>query len=126
MNFINTVEAPMPEGAYAQATYSNGFVFVSGQLPLTKEGSLVEGVSTQTQQSLINIQAILADKGLSKESVMKVQIFTTDLSAFAEINDVYQTFFGEHTPARAVVEVSALPKGACVEIDAVAVYEDGL
>lgn len=123
MNFINTSEAPIPIGAYAQASVSNGFVFISGQLPLSKDGVMAVGISEQTQQSLLNIEAILAADGLLKSDVMKVQIFTTDLGAFSEINDVYQTFFGSHTPARVVVEVSALPKGASVEIDAIAVKE---
>ncbi|QUX96251.1 hypothetical protein C0J08_12980 [Marinomonas sp. CT5] len=120
MDFINTPNAPMPIGAYAQATASNGLMFISGQLPLTKEGLMVEGVKEQTKQSLTNIEAILAAKNLTKNNVLKVQIFTTDLNSFTDINNEYQTFFGDHTPARAVVEVRALPKGAIVEIDAIA------
>ena len=120
MDFINTPEAPMPIGAYAQATVSNGLMFISGQLPLTKEGNMVESVKDQTKQSLMNIEAILLAKNLTKKNVLKVQIFTTDLSSFTDINNEYQIFFGDHTPARAVVEVRALPKGAIVEIDAIA------
>ncbi len=121
MQFINTPEAPLPIGAYAQATVHNGIIYVSGQLPITPTGELAEGVRAQTQQSLNNILAILHSRGVKKESVLKVQVFTTDLDAFADINEEYQQFFGEHTPARAVVEVSSLPKGALVEIDTIAV-----
>lgn len=121
MRFINTPEAPLPIGAYAQATAYNGTIYVSGQLPITPTGELAEGIRAQTKQSLENILAILRSQGADKQSILKVQVFTTNLAAFAEINEEYQQFFGDHTPARAVVEVSALPKGALVEIDTIAI-----
>lgn len=121
MKFINTPEAPLPIGAYAQATAHNGTIYVSGQLPITPTGELADGIRAQTKQSLENILAILRSQGADKKSILKVQVFTTNLAAFTDINEEYQEFFGDHTPARAVVEVSALPKGALVEIDTIAI-----
>ncbi|WP_413284251.1 RidA family protein [Vibrio sp. MA40-2] len=121
MKFINTTDAPAPIGAYAQATAYNGVIYVSGQLPIDSKGEMAKDVRTQTKQSLNNILAILQSQGSKKENILKVQVFTTDLNSFTEINEEYQSFFGKHTPARAVVEVSALPKGAMVEIDTIAI-----
>ncbi len=124
LEIITSSNAPAPVGAYSQAVCFKDLVFVSGQLPLNSAGEMPSDISDQTTQSLKNIEAILAEKKLSKTNVIKVQIFTCDLSAFELINHQYQLFFGSHAPARAVVEVSALPKGALVEIDAIAFCEE--
>lgn len=120
---INTTTAPAALGPYSQAIKKGNMIFVSGQLGLVPEtGVLPESIEEQTKQSLTNIKNILAEAGAKLEDVVKTSIFTTDLSSFGKINDVYATFFnGEETPARACVEVSALPKGALVEIECIAV-----
>ncbi len=120
MEFVTTTQAPQPIGAYAQAVKSGSLIFVSGQLPINAEGVMPGNIQAQTQQSLQNIEEILKASGAQKTNILKVQIFTTVLSDFQKINDEYQLFMGAHTPARAVVEVSSLPKGALVEIDAIA------
>lgn len=98
-------------------------VFVSGQIPLDpRTGEMVEGgAAEQAQRCLQSIDAILRAAGLSRSDVAKVTIYMLDLSAFASVNDTYAAFFGDHRPARATVEVSALPKGAAIELDAIAV-----
>jgi len=93
MKFINTPEAPLPIGAYAQATAHNGTIYVSGQLPITPTGELADGIRAQTRQSLENILAILRSQGANKKSILKVQVFTTNLAAFSDINEEYQVAY---------------------------------
>lgn len=122
---INTSNAPAALGPYSQAIKKGNMIFVSGQLGLVPEsGVLPDGIEAQTMQSLTNIKNILASAGASLEDVVKTSIFTSDLSSFGKINEIYTTFFNsDATPARSCVEVSALPKGALVEIECIAVIE---
>lgn len=122
---INTSNAPAALGPYSQAIKKGNMIFVSGQLGLVPEsGVLPDGIEAQTKQSLTNIKNILASAGASLEDVVKTSIFTSDLSSFGKINEIYATFFNsDATPARSCVEVSALPKGALVEIECIAVIE---
>jgi 2-iminobutanoate/2-iminopropanoate deaminase len=118
---ITTENAPGAIGPYSQAIVSGGFVFVSGQLPFRPDSEdLPETIEAQVSQSLNNIKSILAAAGSSIDKVVRVGIFLTDLSDFGRANEVYSTFFKEPHPARVTVQVSALPKGARVEIDAIA------
>lgn len=120
---IATSNAPAAIGPYSQGIRANGFVFVSGQagvIPGTKQLA-GETVITQTEQTLKNIAAILEAAGTSMEQVVKVQVLLADMAMFAEMNAVYQTFFPTEPPARMTYAVKALPLGALVEIDAVAV-----
>lgn len=124
MEIIRTTDAPAPlAGApYSQAIGAAGLVFVSGQVPLDATGTLVAGgIVEQTAQSLANVAAILAAAGASLADVVKTTVYMTDLGEFAQMNAVYAEAFAGHTPARATVQVAALPAGARVEIDAVAV-----
>ncbi len=120
---INTSNAPAALGPYSQAIKKGNMIFVSGQLGLVPEtGVLPEGIEEQTKQSLTNIKNVLAAAGATLEDVVKTSIFTADLSSFGKINEIYATFFNsEATPARSCVEVSALPKGALVEIECIAI-----
>lgn len=126
---IATPEAPPAIGPYAQAVKVNDMVFVSGQIPLNpKTAQIVPGgLVEQTEQVLTNIRAILEEADATLDDVVKVTIYLTDLSRFDEVNRVYEMFFpsSEGTtnllPARATVEVSKLPRGAEVEMDAIAV-----
>ena len=114
--------APDAIGPYSQATQSGPFYFLSGQVPLDPaSGELVAGdISAQTMQVMKNISAVLTGLGLTLADVVKSTIFLTDLGNFQTVNQIYAEFLGEHRPARATVQVAALPLGAEVEIEIVA------
>ena len=122
---ISTDDAPAAVGAYSQATTNGDILFTAGQLPLTPDGDLRddESVAAQTRQCLENVLAILDSEGLDATDVLKVTIFLDDVDDFDEMNDAYAEFFAEDPPARSAVEVGSVPKGAAVEIEAVAATE---
>jgi 2-iminobutanoate/2-iminopropanoate deaminase len=119
---ISTSNAPAAIGPYSQAIEAGGFVFLSGQIPLDPAtGQMVDGdVAAQTERVMQNLEAVLAAAGCSFADVVRTGIFLTDLSDFAKVNEVYARRFPENPPARATVQVAALPRGAKVEIDLVA------
>ena len=119
---IETKYAPSPIGPYSQAIRANGFVFVSGQIPIDPEsGKIVEGdIVAQTRQVLKNLSAILVAAGTDISRVVKTSVFLTNLEDFPRLNQVYEEFLGAVRPARATVQVARLPKEALVEIEAVA------
>ena len=119
---INTANAPAAIGPYAQAVQTGNLVFTSGQLPIDPAtGAFPEGIQAQTNQSLTNVKAILAEAGVSMANVIKTTVFLSDMNNFAAMNEVYATFFGEGGyPARSAVEVARLPKDALVEIEVIA------
>ena len=119
---ISTTKAPAAIGPYSQAVVGNGTLYVSGQLPIDPAtGTMPQDLKAQVAQSMKNILALVEEAGGTAENIVKCGLFIRDMNAFGEINQAYQCFFGEGAPARFVVEVSALPKGAKVEIDAIAV-----
>jgi 2-iminobutanoate/2-iminopropanoate deaminase len=122
---VRTEEAPAPfQGApYSQAIRSGNFVFVSGQLALRPDhGEMVgDSIEEQTEQVFANLRAILEAAGSGLDRLVKTTVFLTDLGDFAGMNEVYARHVGEAPPARATIEVSALPSGAKVEIEAIAV-----
>jgi len=121
MEKVETHLAPRAIGPYSQAVRAGGFVFVSGQIPLTPEGELLEGAfEDQARQALSNLKAILEAAGSGLDRVVQVTAYLTDLNAFQAFNRVYAEFFTEPYPARVVVGVAELPKGAKVEVAAVA------
>ena len=119
---ISTVEAPTAVGPYSQAIAAGGLVFCSGQIPLEpSSGVLIEGdISSQTKRVLENLAAVLRAHGLTMEHVVKTTVFMTDLANFGEMNTVYAQCFPNDPPARSTIQVAALPKGANVEIEAIA------
>lgn len=120
MRFIQTEQAAAAVGPYSQAVAAGGLLFVSGQLGLSPEtGELADGFAAQTEQALANMRAIIEASGATLTAVAAVDVFVTDMARFPEFNEIYAAFFGEHKPARAVVEVSALPKGGLVELKCV-------
>ena len=126
---ISTSEAPAAIGPYSQAVRSGNFLFCSGQIPLDPQsGQVVSGdIATQTRRVLDNIRAVLKAEGLTFENIVKTTIFLTDLGDFQTVNEVYGSYFKQQPPARSTVQISALPKGAKVEIEAIAVAgETGL
>ncbi len=119
---IHTEKAPAAIGPYVQAVKANGLLFVSGQLGIDMTTGEIPGdVVAQAQCSLKNLGAILSAAGLDTASVVKTTIFLTDMADFAVVNKVYGDFFQGNYPARSTVAVAALPKGAQVEIECVAV-----
>ena len=118
---ISSPKAPAAVGPYSQAIELNGTVFVSGQLPIDPaKGEMPEDVGSQTITSLNNIKMILEEAGLGMDDIVKTTVLLTDIGDFAEMNNVYAQFFPDSKPARVCYQVSALPKGAKVEIDAIA------
>lgn len=123
---VSTSKAPAAIGPYSQAVKSDRLVFVSGQIPLDPDTAELVGddIRAQTEQVLKNLSAVLAAAGSSLDQVLKATVFMKDLSEFAEMNEVYASFFKKDPPARAAVEVSRLPKDVLVEIEAVACCSD--
>ncbi|MGC8866884.1 MAG: Rid family detoxifying hydrolase [Elusimicrobiales bacterium] len=113
--------APKAIGPYSQAIETESFVFVSAQLPLDKSAQIPQTIAKQTEVAIKNIKNILEGVGLNLDAVVKTTVFMTDLSKFSEMNDIYSKFFSSNPPARTTVEVKALPKGAMIEIEAIAV-----
>jgi 2-iminobutanoate/2-iminopropanoate deaminase len=123
---ISTSEAPAAIGAYSQAVRSGRFLFCSGQIPLDpRSGQIVSGdIATQTRRVLDNIAAILRAEGLTFDHIVKTTIFLTDLGDFQTVNEIYGSYFTQQKPARSTVQVSALPKGANLEIEVLAVADE--
>jgi len=120
---IHAEAAPRAVGPYSQAIEANGFVYTAGQLPINPHtGMLIsDDVAAQTRQALENIKAVLKACGLGLDAVVKTTVFLRDISDFGNVNAVYASFFNDNPPARTTVQVAALPKGAKVEIEAIAV-----
>lgn len=115
--------APKAVGPYSQAVQVGSFLFLSGQLPLNPvTGEIAANdIATQTRQSLENMRAILAAAGASLSDVVKTTVFLKDMEHFAQMNQVYQQYFGTNAPARSTVEVAKLPRNALIEIESIAV-----
>ena len=122
---IASPAAPAAVGPYSQAVELNGTLYISGQLPINAAtGEMPEGVQAQTRQSLDNIFAILSEAGLGANNVAKTCVLLSDIKDFGAMNAIYAEYFPEDKPARMCYQVAALPKGALVEIDAIAGYYD--
>jgi len=122
-SIVNTNNAPAPIGPYSQAVSAGGFVFLSGQIALNPTtGELVTAdIKTETKQVMDNIQAILKEAGLDFNNVVKTSIFLMDMQNFAQVNEVYGTYFTGNFPARETVQVAGLLKGVNVEITVTAI-----
>ena len=120
---IQTEKAPAAIGPYSQAVVAAPFVFVSGQLGMNPATGELAGpdLESQARQALENVKQILLAAGSSLEQTTAVEVFLTDMGKFADFNAIYAEYFSTHKPARAAIEVSALPKGGCVEIKCTAV-----
>ena len=119
---IQTEEAPAAIGPYSQAIRIGDFLYTSGQIALDPEsGIFLSGeIEEETEQTLKNISAILQAGGVNFENVIKTTVYLSDLNDFTRMNQVYEKYFSKNKPARACVQVAALPKGAKIEIDAIA------
>lgn len=123
MHALHTDKAPAAVGPYSQAIEANVFIFASGQLPIDPSTNAFAegGVKEQTRQSLTNARNVLAAAGVDLSHVVKTTVFLSDMDNFAAMNEVYAEFFKEPYPARSAIAVKALPKGALVEVECIAV-----
>lgn len=122
---ISTPNAPTAAGPYSQAIGAAGLVFVAGQLPLDLSGNVPDGVEAQTRQSLANVVAVLEAAGSSPAGVVKTTVFLKDMNDFAAMNAIYAEVFGQSLPARSTIEVARLPRDVLVEIECIALVEQG-
>lgn len=122
MQSISTDKAPAAVGPYSQAVVAGNMVFVSGQIPVDpKTGNIPENIVDQARQALTNLGEVLKAAGSGLDKAVRATVFITDISAFADVNKVYAEFFSEPYPSRSCVEVSKLPKGVKIEIDAIGI-----
>ena len=121
MNTIDTNAAPKAIGPYAQAIVVDGWLYSSGQIPLTPQGEMVaDDIAAQTEQVFDNLAAVLAAAGASLAHVVKATVFVRDLNDFARLNAVYERRFAGHKPARSTVQAARLPRDVSVEIEVIA------
>ena len=118
---ISTATAPAAIGPYSQAVSANGFLFLSGQIPIVPEtGAIPEGIDAQAHQVLKNMSAILSSQELTTDQVVKTTIFLKSMEDFATVNAIYSSYFTVNPPARSTVQVAKLPKDVLIEIEAIA------
>ncbi len=118
---IESAEAPKAIGPYSQAVAAGGFLFLSGQIGIAPEtGELLGGIREQASRALQNLMKVLEAAGAGPGDVVRTCIYLKDMGDFAQVNEVYAGFFKEDQPARSTIQVAALPRGALVEIDAIA------
>jgi 2-iminobutanoate/2-iminopropanoate deaminase len=123
---ISSEKAPKAIGPYSQAIRSGDWLFLSGQIPAEPVSGVITGdIQAQTHQVFKNISAILAEAGAGLPDVVKTTVFLKDMNYFAAMNEIYQSFFVKNPPARSCVQVVAIPKGALIEIEAVAIIGSG-
>ncbi|PAF41868.1 RidA family protein [Helicobacter sp. 11S03491-1] len=121
MKIISTFNAPQAIGPYSQAVVIDNLIYTSGQIALKKDGTFLEGdIRSQTKQVLENLKLILESENSSLSKVIKTTVFLVDMNDFADLNQIYTDYFGDHKPARSTVAVKTLPKNALVEIECVA------
>lgn len=119
---ISTENAPKAIGPYSQAIEAKGTLYISGQLPINPaNGEMPEGIKSQTEQALKNVEAILVEAGYTLDNVVKSTCLLSDIGNFKAMNEVYATFYKTDCPARAAYEVANLPLGALIEIETIAV-----
>lgn len=125
MKYIKTDKAPQAIGPYAQAVQVNGFIYTSGQIPVTADGEFVGGsIDKQTHQVFENLKAVLETANSSLGKVVKTTVFLADMEDFVAMNAVYAAHFGSHTPARSTVQVARLPKDVDIEMEVIALIDE--
>ncbi len=122
MEAIQTDQAPLAIGPYSQAIKTNGFVFLSGQIPLMPDTMqiIADDIQAQTTQVFANISAVLSAAGSSLAQVVKTTVFLADMNDFTAMNEIYARYFGDHRPARSTVQAARLPRDVRVEIEVIA------
>ncbi|MGB0166596.1 MAG: RidA family protein [Luteibaculum sp.] len=120
-NPFNSSKGPKPVGPYSHGAWAGTTFYLSGQIALDKAGNMLqENIALETKQVMLNIKSLLEDAGLSMDHIVKCSIFLSDMGLFAEVNEVYKSYFPENPPARECVAVKGLPKNANVEISVIA------
>ena len=123
---VKTDTAPVPVGPYSQATIAGGFIFTAGQIGIFPgSGKLAEGISGQLEQALDNLEIVLSSTGSGLNRILKINLYITDMSDFDIVNRICSVRFKAPFPARSTVQVAALPLGAKIELDAIAITEEG-
>ncbi|UJF33125.1 RidA family protein [Paenibacillus hexagrammi] len=118
MEYIATSSAPAAIGPYSQAVKFGNLLFTSGQIPLGLDGQIVSGgIKEQAHQVFVNLKGVLEAAGTDFSHVVKATVFLKDMNQFAELNEIYASYFGDHKPARSTVEVARLPRDVFVEIE---------
>ncbi|OQR40735.1 deaminase [Aliarcobacter cryaerophilus] len=121
MKFIESDNLPLAIGPYSPAVKVNGFIYTSGQVPVTLDGTMIErDIKVQTRQVLTNLRTLLEDAGSGMESVIKISIYLENIDDFGIVNVLFAEAFGEHKPARSTISVNGLPKNAMIMVDAIA------
>ncbi len=122
IKLINTEKAPGAVGPYSQGVEIGNLIYTSGQLPIDMSTNklIIDDIKQATKASMDNLKAILEEAGSDLDHLVKTTIFVTDINDFETINEIYASYFEEHKPARSLVEVSKLPKGANIEIEGIA------
>ncbi len=128
MEYIFTNSAPKAIGPYSQAIKTDNMLFISGQIPIEpKTGEIIyNNIVSATNIAITNVLNIVSAAGFDKEDIVKITIYLKNMENFEKINEIYSSFFNEHKPARAVVEVSNLPKNVDIEIEAICVKNYGV
>ncbi len=121
MRFIESDNLPLAIGTYSPAVIANGFIYSSGQIPVTLDGTMIErDIEVQTRQVLTNLRTLLEDAGSGMENVIKISIYLENIDNFDIVNVLFSETFGEHKPARSTISVNGLPKNAMIMVDAIA------
>lgn len=121
MKFIESDNLPLAIGPYSPAVKVNGFIYTSGQVPVTLDGTMIErDIKVQTRQVLTNLRTLLEDAGSGMESVIKICIYLENIDDFGIVNVLFAEAFGDHKPARSTISVNGLPKNAMIMVDAIA------
>ncbi|KAK9462760.1 Endoribonuclease L-PSP/chorismate mutase-like protein [Lipomyces oligophaga] len=120
IKIISAAGSAAPRAPYSQATAVNGFIYCSGQIPMTPDGTILTEIKAAARQSLENLKTVLEAGNSNINKIFKVNIYLTDMAHFADVNEVYVQFFGEHRPARTCIAIKQLPLGAIIEIECIA------
>ena len=122
MEAISTLDAPPPRGHYSQAIVHGGLIYTAGQLPIDPQNGVMQlgPIEDQTRQALLNTLAVIRAAGGSRDSVIKVTVFISDMALWGRVNEVYAEVFGDHKPARSVVPTRELHNDVLIEVEAVA------
>ena len=125
MKFIESDNLPLAIGPYSPAVKVNGFIYTSGQVPVTLDGTMIErDIKVQTRQVLSNLRTLLEDADSGMEKVVKVSVFLENIEDFGVVNVLFAEAFGEHKPVRTTVSVKGLPKNSLIMVDAIALAND--
>ena len=126
MKIIDTDKIPEPKGHYSMVVHHNGLLYLSGQLPVSSDGTIPDGIEAQTQLVLEKIDLLLTEAGSSRQQVLQMRVYVSDGDLWGKVNEVYAQFFGDHKPARAVVPTRDLHYSCLIEVEGIAFVESSV